>query len=90
MAARPPRHRRLLLSIRFFATDLGEFILAVRAIDTRGRTYGGNGRGGDLGSYDEWIDLCLANSEGMLDIASLRTIWDQVRASSLAVILRTS
>lgn len=79
MAARPPRHRRLLLSIRFFATDLGEFILAVRAIDTRGRTYGGNGRGGDLGSYDEWIDLCLANSEGMLDIASLRTIWDQVR-----------
>ncbi|MHA3024300.1 phosphotransferase [Mycobacterium sp. BMJ-28] len=27
----------------FFATDLGEFILAVRAIDTHGRTYDGNG-----------------------------------------------
>ncbi|GAS97484.1 aminoglycoside phosphotransferase [Mycolicibacterium canariasense] len=62
-----------------FATDLGAFILAVRAIDTRGRTYDGNGRGGDLGSYDGWIELCLANCEGLLDVANLRAIWDQVR-----------
>lgn len=62
-----------------FATDLGAFMLAMRAIDTRGRTYDGNGRGGDLGSYDEWIELCLANSEGLLDVASLRAIWDRIR-----------
>lgn len=62
-----------------FTTELGDFILAVRAIETRGRTYDGNGRGGDLGSYDEWIELCLANSEGLLDVARLRTIWNQIR-----------
>ncbi|TQK29337.1 aminoglycoside phosphotransferase family protein [Arthrobacter sp. SLBN-53] len=62
-----------------FATDLGEFILAVRAIDTRGRTYDGNGRGGELGSYDEWIELCLTNSEDLLDVSTLRAIWDEVR-----------
>ena len=62
-----------------FATDLGEFILAVRAIDTRGRTYDGNGRGGDLGSYAEWIELCLSNSESLLDVSCLRAIWEQVR-----------
>lgn len=51
----------------------------MRAIDTQGRTYEGNGRGGDLGSYDEWIELCLTNSEGLLDVPSLRSIWDQIR-----------
>lgn len=62
-----------------FATDLAEFILAVRAIDTRGRTYDGNGRGGELGSYDEWIELCLTNSAGLLDVSTLQAIWDQIR-----------
>ena len=62
-----------------FATDLGAFISAVRAIDTCGRSYDGNGRGGDLESYDEWIELCLANSEGLLDVPRLRAIWDQIR-----------
>jgi aminoglycoside phosphotransferase (APT) family kinase protein len=63
-----------------FATDLAAFIQAVRAIDTCGRTYAGNGRGGDLGSHDEWVDLCLANSEDLLDVSSLRPIWNQLRA----------
>jgi aminoglycoside phosphotransferase (APT) family kinase protein len=62
-----------------FAEDLAEFIMAVRAIDTRGRTYDGNGRGGDLGSYDEWIELCLANSEGLLDVPRLQATWDEIR-----------
>lgn len=53
-----------------FAIDLAHLILAVRAIDTCSRTYDGNGRGGDLASYDEWIELCLANSAGLLDVAS--------------------
>lgn len=62
-----------------FATDLAEFIMAVRAIDTRGRTYDGNGRGGDLASYDEWIELCLSNSEDLLDVPSLQATWDEIR-----------
>jgi hypothetical protein len=51
----------------------------VLAIDTRGRTHDGNGHGGDLESHDKWIDLCLANSEGVLDVPRVRTIWNQVR-----------
>jgi aminoglycoside phosphotransferase (APT) family kinase protein len=59
--------------------DLSTFILAVRAIDTRGRTYDGDGRGGDLSSHDEWVQECLANSEGLLDVAVLRAIWADMR-----------
>jgi aminoglycoside phosphotransferase (APT) family kinase protein len=62
-----------------FAIDLGVFINAVRAIDSRGRTYDGNGRGGDLFSHDEWMQQCLANSEGLLDVATLQTIWAEMR-----------
>jgi aminoglycoside phosphotransferase (APT) family kinase protein len=62
-----------------FAIDLGDFINAVRAIDTRGRTYDGNGRGGDLFSHDAWMQQCLTNSEGLLDIATLRSIWAEMR-----------
>jgi aminoglycoside phosphotransferase (APT) family kinase protein len=62
-----------------FAMDLGEFINAVRAMDTRGRTYDGNGRGGDLFSHDEWMQECLTYSEGLLDVATLRSIWAEMR-----------
>ena len=62
-----------------FATDLGEFINAVRAIDTRGRTHDGNGRGGDLVSHDEWMQECLTYSVGLLDVATLRSIWAEMR-----------
>jgi aminoglycoside phosphotransferase (APT) family kinase protein len=62
-----------------FAIDLGVFINAVRAIDARGRTYDGDGRGGDLFSHDDWMQQCLANSEGLLDVAALRSIWAEMR-----------
>jgi aminoglycoside phosphotransferase (APT) family kinase protein len=62
-----------------FTMDLGQFINAVRAIDTRGRTFDGNGRGGDLFSHDEWMQECLAHSEGLLDVATLRAIWAEMR-----------
>lgn len=63
----------------FFATDLAEFINGVRSIDTRGRTYNGKGRGGDLKSHDAWVYKCLAHSEGLLDVAALRRIWEVLR-----------
>jgi aminoglycoside phosphotransferase (APT) family kinase protein len=62
-----------------FAMDLGEFINAVRAMDTRGRTHEGNGRGGDLFSHDEWMQECLTYSERLLDVATLRSIWAEMR-----------
>jgi aminoglycoside phosphotransferase (APT) family kinase protein len=58
---------------------LGDFINAVRALHTRGRTYDGNGRGGDLISHDEWMQECLTYSEGLLDVTNLRSIWAEMR-----------
>lgn len=62
-----------------FATDLGEFIQSVRSIDTRGRTYDGQGRGGVLRSHDDWVQECLANSARLLDAPTLSSIWNQLR-----------
>ena len=62
-----------------FATDLSTFVLAVRSIDTRGRTHDGNGRGGDLFTHDAWIQRCLTRSAGLFDVATLRAIWAEMR-----------
>ncbi|MDA3625414.1 aminoglycoside phosphotransferase family protein [Saccharopolyspora oryzae] len=62
-----------------FARDLGEFIRGVRSIDTRGRTFSGDGRGGDLRSHDAWLETCFGNSVGLLDVARLRQVWEALR-----------
>jgi aminoglycoside phosphotransferase (APT) family kinase protein len=62
-----------------FARDLAEFIAGVRAIGTRGRTFEGTGRGGDLTTHDEWIELCLRRSEGLLDVRRLESLWARLR-----------
>ena len=62
-----------------FAEDLAEFVLGVRAIDTRGRTFAGAGRGGDLTDSDQWVRTCLARSEALLDVAPLRRLWSELR-----------
>ena len=56
-----------------------EFIGEVRRIDTHGRTFSGNGRGGDLRSHDEWMDTCFARSGQILDVARLRPLWRRLR-----------
>lgn len=62
-----------------FAHDLAEFIAGVRAIDTRGRTFTGDGRGGDLRAHDGWMRTCLARSDGLLDVERLRRLWARLR-----------
>ncbi|HEX7162972.1 MAG TPA: aminoglycoside phosphotransferase family protein [Trebonia sp.] len=62
-----------------FAADLAEFIAGVRAIDTRGRTFPGRGRGGDLKKHDGWINTCLRESEGLLDVKRLAELWAAFR-----------
>jgi aminoglycoside phosphotransferase (APT) family kinase protein len=62
-----------------FARDLAEFIRGVRAIDTRGRTHRGQGRGGDLRFHDEWMETCLQNSEQLMDVGRLRRLWGRLR-----------
>jgi aminoglycoside phosphotransferase (APT) family kinase protein len=58
-----------------FAHDLAEFIRDVRTIGTRGRTFRGGGRGGDLKSHDDWMQTCFEASEGLLDVDRLRRMW---------------
>jgi aminoglycoside phosphotransferase (APT) family kinase protein len=62
-----------------FAQDLAEFIRGVRTIDTRGRKFTGNGRGGDLQSHDEWVQTCFRQSEQLLDVPRLRRMWRVMR-----------
>ena len=62
-----------------FAHDLAELIEAVRAIDPRGRTFSGKGRGGDLPSHDAWMETCFGHSEQLLDVARLRRRWAALR-----------
>jgi hypothetical protein len=62
-----------------FASDLADFILGVRALDTRGRIFSGDGRGGDLRSHDEWLSTCFAASRHLVDVPRLRAVWSELR-----------
>jgi aminoglycoside phosphotransferase (APT) family kinase protein len=62
-----------------FARDLAEFITGVRAIPTHGRTFAGGGRGGVLSTHDDWVQTCLRNSVGLLDVPRLRELWHGMR-----------
>ncbi|HET9172436.1 MAG TPA: aminoglycoside phosphotransferase family protein [Actinospica sp.] len=62
-----------------YARDLAEFIRAVRAIETRGRTFRGGGRGGDLKRHDDWMETCFARSGDLLDVPRLRSMWAELR-----------
>lgn len=62
-----------------FAHDLADLIKDLRAIDTRGRTFAGMGRGGDLRSHDAWMATCFEHSRGLLDVPRLRRLWMKLR-----------
>jgi aminoglycoside phosphotransferase (APT) family kinase protein len=62
-----------------FAHDLAEFIEGVRTIGTRGRTFSGHGRGGDLRSHDAWMQTCFGHSRQLLDVPRLRRMWQGMR-----------
>jgi aminoglycoside phosphotransferase (APT) family kinase protein len=62
-----------------FAHDLAELIADVRSIDTRGRTFSGQARGGELRAHDEWVQTCFRRSEGLLDVPRLRRLWSRLR-----------
>lgn len=58
-----------------FAHDLATFIQQVRGIDVRGRSFAGNGRGGDLRSHGEWMEICFEQSAQLFDVSRLRRLW---------------
>ncbi|MFJ4845260.1 aminoglycoside phosphotransferase family protein [Streptomyces sp. NPDC088733] len=62
-----------------FAEDLAAFIATLRGAGTRGRLFGGNGRGGVLAHHDDWTAKCFEESEGLLDVPRLRQAWCHFR-----------
>ncbi|NUQ88861.1 MAG: aminoglycoside phosphotransferase family protein, partial [Glycomyces artemisiae] len=61
------------------AADLAEFVRDVRAIPTEGRRFSGSGRGGVLATHEKWVQRCLIESEGLLDVALMRRLWSGMR-----------
>jgi aminoglycoside phosphotransferase (APT) family kinase protein len=68
-----------LASSHLFARDLASLIRAFREADTRGRHFTGAGRGGRLADHDEWMATCFRESDGLLDVAPLRALWEGFR-----------
>nr|WP_062338062.1 aminoglycoside phosphotransferase family protein [Herbidospora sakaeratensis] len=62
-----------------FAHDLADLVTDLRAIDTRGRTFSGGGRGGAIDVHEEWVETCLRQSEALLDVPRLRKMWADFR-----------
>jgi aminoglycoside phosphotransferase (APT) family kinase protein len=62
-----------------FAHDLAEFIRGVRTLGTHGRTFSGEGRGGDLLRHDAYVQSCFERSAGLLDVPLLRGLWSELR-----------
>ena len=62
-----------------FARDLADLIGDLRAVDTRGRTFAGTGRGGDLQTHDGWMETCFEHSGQLLDVPRLRRLWTTLR-----------
>lgn len=63
-----------------FAHDLARLIADLRGVPTRGRTFSGTGRGGDLRTHDAWMEICFERSEGLLDVPRLRRMWQDFRS----------
>lgn len=61
------------------AADVAALIRSLRDADTRGRAFSGVGRGGDLRSADDWMELCFRESEGLLPVDELRSLWGVLR-----------
>jgi aminoglycoside phosphotransferase (APT) family kinase protein len=62
-----------------FAHDLATLIRALRSAPTGARRFTGGGRGGELTAHEEWVERCLRESEGMLDVGRLRSLWGRLR-----------
>jgi aminoglycoside phosphotransferase (APT) family kinase protein len=62
-----------------FAEDLAGLIARLRSVDTRGRQFTGKGRGGHLPDHDDWMALCFARSDGLVDVSTLRAMWREWR-----------
>jgi aminoglycoside phosphotransferase (APT) family kinase protein len=69
----------LLEESEAFARDLATLISALREADSGGKRFEGGGRGGNLSDSDEWMKVCLRESEGLLPVDQLAELWARFR-----------
>ncbi|MBK3564445.1 aminoglycoside phosphotransferase family protein [Streptomyces sp. MBT62] len=62
-----------------FAEDLASFIATLRNVETLGRVFDGDNRGGVIADHDDWMAQCFQESEGLLDVPRLRRLWSHFR-----------
>ena len=62
------------------AADLADLIATLRDVDPVDRSFDGKGRGGRLLDHAEWVEHCLKQSEGLLDLGRLLPLWERLRA----------
>lgn len=65
-----------------FARDLAQFVLAVRQIDTGGRTFSGTSRGGVLTSHDRYVRATMERARGMIDVDAVLALWHQLKRTA--------
>jgi aminoglycoside phosphotransferase (APT) family kinase protein len=63
-----------------FAQDLVDLVRSLRVADTKGRHFGGSGRGGNLHDSDAWMEVCFRESDGLLPVNRLRALWAELRS----------
>ncbi|HEC08192.1 MAG TPA: hypothetical protein ENI86_01335, partial [Acidimicrobiales bacterium] len=61
------------------ADDLVRLLGGLRACDTGGHRFCGEGRGGVLADHDAWVEECIRRSEGLLGTEAMRTAWSGFR-----------
>ncbi|WP_328655355.1 aminoglycoside phosphotransferase family protein [Micromonospora sp. NBC_00330] len=62
-----------------FARDLAGVVTALRGIDTDGRVWSGDGRGGRLAAEDDSVRAALAVSGALTDTTALGEVWERCR-----------
>ena len=61
-----------------FAEQLAGVVLAVREIDTEGRVFTGERRGGRLIDHDAGVRRWLGQSHGLIDVAEVEALWSRL------------
>ncbi|HKX66148.1 MAG TPA: aminoglycoside phosphotransferase family protein [Intrasporangium sp.] len=58
-----------------FAEQLASLVLALREIDTEGRAFMGERRGGRLSDHDAGVRRWLGQSHGLIDVPEVEALW---------------
>jgi aminoglycoside phosphotransferase (APT) family kinase protein len=66
-----------------FAQDLAGFVRAMHSMDTGGRRWDGDSRGGPLLVMDEWVRYSLSESARLTDTVTLTRLWERCLATRL-------